>query len=124
MTAGSTAISYAAGPPVRFTPVAVTPEPLSASHGGPYAVAIHGPPPDGNPLGVGAGAHCWVATPPRRTTGSATSMKPPAAASQRSQRCLRSFSALGLTPPALAPGTPRAIRECTAASALPSDHRG
>ena len=53
ITAGSTAISYAGRPPVRFKPVAVTPEPVIASHGGPYAVAIHAPDPAGNPVGDG-----------------------------------------------------------------------
>ena len=82
ITAGSTAISYAGGPAVRFRPVAVMPLPLMASHGGPYAVAIHGPEPAGSGSLTATGQGGFPA-PANRTTGEITTRNAPAAEQPR-----------------------------------------
>ena len=61
--------------------MAVTPLPFSAFHGGPYAVAIHGP----EPAGSGPVTAAWQGgfpAPANSTTGEITTMNAPAASSQ------------------------------------------
>ena len=87
---GSTAISYAGWPAVRFRPVAVTPSPWIPPHGGPYAVAIHAPDPTGKLVGDGAiEVQGGLPAPARSTTGASTIMNPTAGTSQISLVRLR-----------------------------------
>ena len=63
--------------------MAVTPDPLIASHGGPYAVAIHGPDPTGNPVGDDAiEVQGGLPAPASSTTGASTITNPKAGTSQ------------------------------------------
>ncbi len=70
--------------------MAVTPDPLIASHGGPYAVAIHAPDPTGKPVGDGAiEVQGGLPAPASSTTGASTIMNPTAGTSQISLVRLR-----------------------------------